>query len=131
METERRCLSKVILESNVTHNITKSSDSFSTVPSIVNRGDWICIVRDLETIIVLVLLAFNSNLLSVIKFGDKNQVKSSDFNAMIPTFSGKHYHQFLNVLMFGDMFPQSHCFVTMPVTSRIKDTCSNLSMSNN
>ena len=33
--------------------------------------------------------------------------------------------------MFGDMFPQSHCFVTMPVTSRIKDKCSNLSLSCN
>ena len=61
METERRCFSKVILESNVTHNITRSSDSFSTVPPIVNRGDWGCIVRGLETIIVLVLRAFNLN----------------------------------------------------------------------
>ena len=33
--------------------------------------------------------------------------------------------------MFGDMFPQSHGFVTMPVTSRIKDSCFNLSFSNN
>ena len=39
-------------------NITRSSDSFSTVTPIVNAGDWGCIVRDLETIIVLVLLAF-------------------------------------------------------------------------
>ena len=31
----------------------------STVPSIVNGRDWGCTVRDLETIIVLVLLAFN------------------------------------------------------------------------
>ena len=59
METERRCFSKVILESIVTPNITRSSDSFSTFPPIVNGGDWGCIVRDLETIIVLVLLAFN------------------------------------------------------------------------
>ena len=134
METERRCFSKVILESNVTHNITRSSDSFSAVPPIVNRGDWGCIVRDLETIIVLVLLAFNSNWLLIIKlsrFGDKNQDKSRDFNATILTFSGKHYHQFSNVWMLGNMFPQSHCFVTMPVTSRIKDKCSNLSLSNN
>ena len=49
------------MESNVTHNITRSSDSFSIVPPIVNRGDWGCIVGDLETIIVLVLIAFNSN----------------------------------------------------------------------
>ena len=100
METERRCFTKVILESNVIHNITRSSDSFSTVPPIVNRGEWGCIVRDLETIIVLVLPAFNSNYLLIIKFGrfdDKNQVKSSDFNATIITFSGKHYHKFSNV----------------------------------
>ena len=32
---------------------------FTTVPPIANGGDWGCIVRDLETIIVLVLLAFN------------------------------------------------------------------------
>ena len=31
----------------------------SIVPPIVNGGDWGCIVRDLETIIVLVLLALN------------------------------------------------------------------------
>ena len=57
LETERRFFSKVILESNVTPNITRSSDSFSTVTPIVNGGDWGCIVRDLETIIVLVRLA--------------------------------------------------------------------------
>ena len=39
---------------NVTHNITRSSYSFSTVPSIVNAGASGCIVIDLETIIVLV-----------------------------------------------------------------------------
>ena len=59
LETERRCFSKVIFESNVTPKITRSSDSFSTVLKIVNGGDWGCIVRDLETIIILVLLAFN------------------------------------------------------------------------
>ena len=40
-------------------NISRSSDSFSTVPSMVNGGEWGCIVHDLETIIVLVLLTFN------------------------------------------------------------------------
>ena len=35
METERRCFSKVNLESNVTPNISRSSDSFSTVLSMV------------------------------------------------------------------------------------------------
>ena len=43
----------------VTPNITRSSDSLCTVTSIVNGGDWRCIVRDLQTIIVLVLLAFS------------------------------------------------------------------------
>ena len=47
------------MESNVTHNITRSSDAFRTVPPIANGGDRGCIVCDLETIIVLVLLAFN------------------------------------------------------------------------
>ena len=37
----------------------KVIDSFSTVPPMVNGGDWGCIVHELETIIVLVLLAFN------------------------------------------------------------------------
>ena len=37
-ETKRRCFSNVILETNVTPNITRSSDSFSTVLPIVNRG---------------------------------------------------------------------------------------------
>ena len=53
--TEQRCFSKVILESNVTPNIWRSSDSFSTVPPTVNAGDWGCIVRYL----VLVFLVFN------------------------------------------------------------------------
>ena len=46
------------MESNVTPSITRSSDTFSTVNPIVNGGDWECIVHNLETIIVLVLLAF-------------------------------------------------------------------------
>ena len=54
-ETEWRCFSKIILESNVTPNIKRSSDSFSTVLPIVNGGDWGCTVRDINTIIVLVL----------------------------------------------------------------------------
>ena len=40
LETERRCFSNVNLESNVTLNISRSSDSFSTVPSMVNGG-WL------------------------------------------------------------------------------------------
>ena len=57
LESER-CFSKVILESNVTPNITRSSDSFSTVPPIVYEGDLGCIVRELETIKVFLLLGF-------------------------------------------------------------------------
>ena len=40
-------------------NITMLANSFSTVPSRVNLVDWGRIVRDLEAIIVLVLLVFN------------------------------------------------------------------------
>ena len=58
LETERS-FSDVILGSNVNPNITRSSGSFSTVSPIVNVGEWWCIVRDLETIIVLVFLVFN------------------------------------------------------------------------
>ena len=47
------------MESNVTPNITRPSGSFSIVPPMVNRGDWGRVVRDLETIIVLVIFAFN------------------------------------------------------------------------
>ena len=36
LKKERRCFSKVIFESNVTPNMSRSSDSFSTVPIIVN-----------------------------------------------------------------------------------------------
>ena len=55
-----KMLSNVLLESNVTPNIWKSSNSFSTVPSIVNMvtGNALSIVGDLGTIRVLVLLAF-------------------------------------------------------------------------
>ena len=53
---ERRCFSKVIVESNVTPKITRSSDSFSTVLPIDYGSYWGYIVRDLE---VLVLLASN------------------------------------------------------------------------
>ena len=59
LETERRWFSKVIFKLNVTPNIARSSDPIRTVPPIVNGVDWGCIVREKETIIVLVLLAFN------------------------------------------------------------------------
>ena len=45
-ENRAKMLLKSILESIVTPNITRSSDSFSTVLPIVNGGDWGCIVRD-------------------------------------------------------------------------------------
>ena len=41
------------------YNNLRISDSFITVPPLVNAGDWVCVVRHLETIIVLVLVAFN------------------------------------------------------------------------
>ena len=40
-------------------DITRSSDFFSTFLPIVNGSDWGCIVHDLESIIVLVLLTSN------------------------------------------------------------------------
>ena len=55
----RRCVSKVILESNVTPNRIRSSDSFRLVSPTFNGCDWGCIMHDLETIIVLALLTFN------------------------------------------------------------------------
>ena len=51
LETGLRWFSKVVLESNVTPKISRSADSCSTVPPIVNEGDWGYIVRDLETIL--------------------------------------------------------------------------------
>ena len=51
--------SEVILASNVTPNMTGWADSFGTVPSRVNVVNWGWTVRDLEIIIVFVLLAFS------------------------------------------------------------------------
>ena len=45
-------------------------------------------------------------------------------------FSEKFDHPFSHVFIFGNMFPESRGFVAVPVTSCIKDTCSNLSLSN-
>ena len=50
---------------------------------------------------------------------------------LMPGFSYFLGNMTINFCMFGDMFPQSHSFVTMADTSHIKDTCSNLSLSNN
>ena len=43
------------------HNISRSSDFFSTVLPIFNGGNMGCIVHDLETIIVLVLHSISSH----------------------------------------------------------------------
>ena len=51
------------------------------------------------------------------------------FNAMTLTFYEKFDHTFSHVFIFGNMYPESHGFVAVPVTSCIKDTCSNLSLS--
>ena len=65
METELRCFSKVILDVSQTFskviapNILRASDFFSTVLPMVNGSDWGCIVRVMETIILLVLVVFN------------------------------------------------------------------------
>ena len=40
-------------------SIYQGHQEYITVPPIVNLVDWGCIVHDLETIIVLILLAFN------------------------------------------------------------------------
>ena len=63
-------------------------------------------------------------------FGDKNRVNSSNFNAMILKFSEKFDHPFWHVFIFGNISLESHGFVAMPVTRRIIDTCSNISLSN-
>ena len=49
---QRRCFSKVILESHINTNISRLPDSFSTVPQMANWGYLGCIVRDLETTII-------------------------------------------------------------------------------
>ena len=59
METERRCFSNINLESNVAPKISRSTESFRTVALRTNVGEWGYIERDLETIIVIVLLIFN------------------------------------------------------------------------
>ena len=56
-------------------------------------------------------------------------INSSNYNAMILKFSVKSDSLFLHVFIFWNMFPESHSFVAMPVTSCIKDICSNLSLS--
>ena len=55
---------------------------------------------------------------------------SSNLNDMILKFSYKFDHLFSHVFIFGNMFPESHGFLPMPVTSCIKDIYPNLSLSN-
>ena len=54
-------LLKVILESNVTPNISRSTDSFSTVSPVVKKGvtGEAFIVHDVVTILVSVLFTFS------------------------------------------------------------------------
>ena len=53
-------------------------------------------------------------------FCDNNRVNWSNFNAVTLRFSKKFDHPFSHVSIFGNMFPNSHGFVDMPVTSRSK-----------
>ena len=71
-----------------------------------------------------------TKLKSIERFDDRNQVNSSNFNAMTLKFPEKFYHLFSHVFVFGNIFLESHGFVAMPVTSCIKDKCFNLSRSN-
>ena len=59
VETEWRCFSNVFSASKVTPNITRSADSFRTVPSSINGFHRGWTVRDLEIMIVLSLLTFS------------------------------------------------------------------------
>ena len=55
----------------------------------------------------------------------------NSFNYSYPTifkFADKFDTPFLHVFIFENLFTESHCFVAMPVTSCITDTCSNLSI---
>ena len=63
------------------------------------------------------------------RFGDANRVKTSHFYTITLKFSAQLDHTFSHVFLFGNMFPDCHGFVAMPVTSCIKDTCSNSSIS--
>ena len=44
-----------------------------------------------------------------------NRVNSSNFNATILNFFEKFEHPFSHVFIFGNMLPESHGFVAMPV----------------
>ena len=65
-----------------------------------------------------------------VDFGDKNRVNWRNFDATVLSFFEEFDHQFSHVFIFGNMFPESHSYIAMPVTSRMEDTCSNLSLFN-
>ena len=54
----------------------------------------------------------------------------SNFNAKTLKFSEKFHHPFSHIFIFGNMFPESHGFVVMQITSCIMDTWFNVSLSN-
>ena len=61
----------------------------------------------------------------------RTKLKQIDrFGDNILKFSEKFDHPFSHVFIFGNMFPENHGFVAMPVTSCIDDISSNLSLSN-
>ena len=65
------------------------------------------------------------------RFGDVNWVSSSNFFATTLRFFEKFDHPFSHVFIYacGNKFSRSQGFVALPVTSCIKDTCLNLSLS--
>ena len=63
-------------------------------------------------------------------FGDENWVNSRNFIATTLRFSEKYDYPISPFFVFGNMFRESHGFFDMRVTICIKDTCSNLSLSN-
>ena len=60
----------------------------------------------------------------------KNRDNSSNFNVITLKFSEKFHRKFSLVYILGNMFTESHTFVAILVINCIKDTCSNLSLSN-
>ena len=66
----------------------------------------------------------------IYRFGDKNLVTSSNFNATILEFSEKFDLPFSHDFIFANIFPERHGFVVMRVTSCIIDSYSNFSPDN-
>ena len=93
LETERRCFSNVILEWNVT-NWWRSSDSFSTVPPIVNGciGDALCVAWNYHIIYSLTRTKFNSPKVTILSWvvggtcgAEKHQLELVRFTKLLPT----------------------------------------------